>query len=99
MNQPVAFTSRTTYRFQPFYFDQEIPLVSILALNRQTRKEAVSIFSGDSSFRLDQIGCLVPFMTDRTSACRRYFVKIEPYLNMHTLTLPSNEIRAIHQWA
>ena len=70
MNQPVAFASRTTYRFQSYHLAQSIPIVSILVLDRQTGKDAMSIFSGDSTFRLDQIGCLVPAMTDRTSACR-----------------------------
>ena len=50
MKRPAAVTSRTTYRFQPYDFAQSIPVVSILALNRQTKKEAVSHFPGTVPF-------------------------------------------------
>ena len=45
MNRPVEVTTRTTYRLQPYHFNQKIPLVSLVALDRLIRKEAVSILS------------------------------------------------------
>ena len=64
----------------------------MLALSRQTRKEALPIFYTENTFRFDEFGPLVPFFVDRPSETLRCIESIELglYVDVFSHELPGD---------
>ena len=82
LGMPCKATTYSLHRRGPL----DSPLIFMLTLNHQNRKEAVSIFYGESAFRFDESVLLLRFLTDRTPEARRCITFFELAPNVDFLS-------------
>lgn len=64
LNTKKGMNAKISYTLSNYFYAH--PIIAMLALNRQTRAEAVSVFYGRNIFCFYSMSALVPFLNDRS---------------------------------